>query len=286
MVDRHTRATVDYRVRWKPGGVLPGLHRGSHAGSGHELRSVVPLNDYPDPRRLDLRATLRDPLQRLWVRDSKQSAALKVYALADVSASMSFKGQQDKFVLLRQIVMNLAQSAWRSGDRFGMYAADEDVRPELSLPARVNKGAADWLDRRMQGLSMRGRSANGLLRAIPLLPARRALVFLISDFCWPADDIRAVLQALAHHDLVPIVLWDPAEADDTPTCGIARLRDLETGRERFVWLRPALRERLCASYAKRREDLTLACQAAGRRPFFVTGAFDPRELTRYFLEAV
>lgn len=284
MVATHRLATVDYRVRWKPGGVLPGLHRGSHAGVGHELRSVVPLDDYPDPRRLDLRASLRDPLQRLWVRDSKQSAALKVYALADVSASMSFRGRQDKFTLLRQIVMNLAQSAWRSGDRFGMYAADEVVRKELSLPARVNKGAADWLDRRMQGLPMHGRSARGLLHAVPLLPARRALVFLISDFFWPDEDTRAVLQALAHHDVVPIVLWDRAEVEEVPRHGIARLRDLETGRERFVWLRPGLHDRLRAAYAQRRQRLEQLCQRAGRRPFFVDGAFDPRALTRYFLE--
>lgn len=278
-------APVDYRVRWKPGGVLPGLHRGSQAGAGHELRTVVPLIDHPDPRRLDLRASLRDPHQRLWVRDTKQSTALKVFVLADVSASMSFKGRQDKFALLRQMVMCLAQSAWRSGDRFGMYAADEKLRPELSLPARVNKSAADWLDRRMIGLKMQGHSARGLLYAVPLLPARRALVFLISDFSWPEDDTRAILRSLSHHDLVPIVLWDPAEAQEIPTRGIARLRDLETGRERFVWLRPGLRDKLCAAYAQRREDLTRLCRQAGRRPFFVTGEFDPRELTRYFLEA-
>lgn len=277
--------TVDYRVRWKPGGVLPGAHRGSHAGAGHELRAVVPFNDHPDPRRLDLRATLRDPYQRLWVRDFKQNAALKVYVLADVSASMAYHGRRDKFALLRRIVMTLAHSSWRSGDRFGMFAADENLRPELSLPARINRGAADWLDRRMSRFEPAGRSARGLLQAVPQLPARRALVFLISDFCWPEQDLVAILKALAHHDVVPMVLWDPAEADDIPARGIARLRDAETGRLQFVWLRPALREKLRAAYRARRERLIQRCHHAGRRPFFVLDDFEPRQLTRYFMEA-
>lgn len=276
---------IDYRVHWKPGGVLPGSHRGAHAGSGHELRALVPLNDHPDPRRLDLRASLRDPYQRLWVRDFKQNSALKVYVLADVSASMAYRGRRDKFELMRRITMALAHSAWRSGDRFGMYAADEQLCRELSLPARINKGAAQWLDRRLSAFEPKGRSAIGLLQAVPQLPGKRALVFLISDFGWPEDDTRRVLRALNHHEVVPVVLWDAAEDRDIPRWGIARLRDSETGRSRFLWLRPQLRARLQAAYAARHEALTRLCRDAGRRPFFVLDDFDPAQLTRYFMEA-
>lgn len=278
-------ATVDYRVQWKPGGVLPGSHRGAHAGSGHELRALVPLNDHPDPRRLDLRASLRDPYQRLWVRDFKQNSALKVYVLADVSASMAYRGRYDKFELMRRITMTLAHSAWRAGDRFGMFAADEKLRRELSLPARINKGAAQWLDRRMGQFQPQGRSALGLLQAVPQLPGKRALVFLISDFGWPEADTRAILRALSHHDVVPVVLWDPAEDRDIPRWGIARLRDSETGASRFVWLRPKLHDKLRAAYQARRDALLQLCREAGRRPFFVLGDFDAAQMTRYFLEA-
>lgn len=276
---------IDYRVQWKPGGVLPGSHRGAHAGSGHELRALVPLNDHPDPRRLDLRASLRDPYQRLWVRDFKQNSALKVYVLADVSASMAYRGRRDKFALMRRITMALAHSARRSGDRFGLYAADAQLRRELSLPARINKGAAQWLDRRLSGFTPSGRSALGLLQAVAQLPGKRALVFLISDFGWPEDDTRRILRALAHHEVVPIVLWDAAEDRDIPRWGIARLRDSETGRSRFVWLRPQWRQRLLAAYTSRRETLLRLCREAGRRPFFVLDDFEPAQLTRYFLEA-
>jgi uncharacterized protein (DUF58 family) len=282
---RSTIDIVDYRVQWKPGGVLPGSHRGAHAGSGHELRALVPLNDHPDPRRLDLRATLRDPYQRLWVRDFKQNSALKVFVLADVSASMAYRGTRDKFELMRRITMAIAHSAWRSGDRFGMFAADEQLRRELSLPARINKGAAQWLDQRLRRFELRGRSALGLLQAAAQLPGKRALVFLISDFGWSEADTRAILRALTQHEVVPIVLWDAAEDRDLPRWGIARLRDSETGRSRFIWLRPKFGERLRAAYQARREQLLRLLRESGRRPFFVLNDFDPAQLTRYFLEA-
>lgn len=279
-------ALVEYRVRWRPGGVLPGAFRGTVAGSGNELRAVVPLADYPDPRRLDLRTTLRDPFQRLWVRDFKQTTALKLFVLADVSASMAFRGRHDKFALLRRIISVLAHSAWKGGDRFGVYAADEHLRPELCLPARVNRGAGDWLDPRYAAFTPTGRSAQGLFEALAELPSSRALLFLISDFHWPEQQLREMLRRVTHHDLVPIVLWDPAETEQLPRHGFARLRDSETGERRFVWLRPALAQELRAARARQRAGIEATCRAAGRRPFFVTDAFDPHQLTRHFMEAL
>lgn len=277
-------ALVDYRVHWKPGGVLPGAYRGTVAGSGNEVRAVVPLSDYPDPRRLDLRTTLRDPFQRLWVRDFKQTTALRVFVLADVSASMGYRGVHDRYAVLCQIVTSLANSAWKGGDRFGFYAADAHARAELALPARVNRSAAAWLASRLQGFRPGGCSAAGLLETLAELPPKRALVFLVSDFRWPADLLAALLRGLAHHDVVPVVLRDPAECEDIPRRGFARLRDSESGALRFVWLRPALRAQLLAARQARGDALEASLRRAGRRVFYVDGTFDPRRMTRYFME--
>lgn len=276
---------VDYRVRWKPSGVLPGAYRGTVAGSGNEVRAVVPLSHFPDPRRLDLRTTLRDPFQQLWVRDFKQSTAIRLFVLADVSASMGFVGAHDQYATLRRIVRCLANSAWKGGDRFGLYAADVHLRPELSLPARVNRGAGAWVDARLAAHTPSGGSARGLLEAVAELPGQRALVFLLSDFHWPPTLLGQMLRALAHHDVVPVVLQDPAEYERLPARGFARLRDSESGGTRFVWLRPALLRRLRERHQAQQAQLCLQLQRAGRRPFVVGQGFDPRQLTRHFLEA-
>jgi uncharacterized protein (DUF58 family) len=277
---------VEYRVRWKTSGLRPGAFRGVDSGSGDLMHASVPLRGEADPRRLDLRATLRDPFGGIWVREFEQSSALKVIVLADVSASMGYVGRHDKLDQLRRVAVALARTAWRNGDAFGFDAANETPQDALALPARVQRGAAEWILRRLERFEPSGSNARGLLRVIPRLPARRALVFVVSDFLWPEDDIRDVLQGLAHHAVVPIVLRDPTEADEVHRHGIATLRDLETGEQRFVWLRPGLVDALRAKRRVDEEALHRICRASGCVPFVVRGRFDPARLTRHFLETV
>ena len=275
---------VEYRVRWKTSGLRPGAFRGMHAGSGEHIRSSIPLHEHADPRRLDLRATIRDPFGGVWVREFEQNSALKVVVLADVSASMAYVGRYDKLEQLRRVAVAIAQTAWRNGDAFGFHAASDVPHRALTLPVRVNRGAADWLERRLAAFQPVGDSARGLLRVIPHLPHRRALVFVVSDFLWPQDDLDAMLRGLAHHAVVPVVLRDPAEVDAVHRHGIAVLRDLESGERRFVWLRPRLIDAMRARRAARDERLRHVCRTAGIAPFFVRGRFDPAQLTRHFIE--
>src|SRR5215471_10266448 len=164
---------VEYRVHWKSGSVRPGAFRGMHSGPGERYRASVPLHAHADPRRLDIRATLRDPLGNVWVRDFEQKSALKVVVLADVSASMSYAGRFDKIAQLRRVAVALARTAWRNGDAFGFFAANDKLLPSLALPAKLDRGAADWLERRLAGLVPSGTGARGLQRSAALLPHGR-----------------------------------------------------------------------------------------------------------------
>jgi uncharacterized protein (DUF58 family) len=276
---------VEYRVGWKTSGLRPGAFPGLHAGSGDRIRASVPFRENADPRRIDVRATLRDPFGGLWVREFEQSSALKVIVLADVSASMGYAGRHDKREQLRRIAVAIARTAWRNGDAFGFYAAGDAPVDALTLPARVNRGAADWIARRLADFVPFGENARGLLDVVARLPHRRALVFLVSDFHWPAPDIANLMRALARHAVVPVVLWDPAEVDAIHRRGIAVLRDLESGAQRFVWLRPGLVAALQRRRDQREQALRRICRASGFAPFFVRDRFDPALLTRHFLES-
>jgi len=275
---------VDYRVRWKTSSLRPGAFRGLHAGAGDRIRASVPLHENADPRRIDVRATLRDPFGGIWVRELEQNSALKVIVLADVSASMGYVGRYDKLDQLRRIAVSLARSAFRNGDAFGFYAASDRPHDALALPPRVDRGAGDWISRRLARFTPSGDNARGLLQTIPRMPHRRALVFLVSDFHWPEQDVAAVVRALAHHAVVPVVLRDPAEVDAIHRRGIAVLRDLETGAQRFVWLRRGLIEKLRRERDRRDDALRRLCRIAGCTPFFVRERFDPALLSRYFAE--
>ena len=274
-------AAFHYRLPGPARGVHPGAHPGRQRGGGLEFRGHATLLAAPDPRRFDVAATLRDPFGRLMIRVYGQRSAISVRVLADVSASMGFEGHCRKLDLLADFTESLAWSAYRNGDRFAFTACDSDIRPELVQPLTRTRTAGAALAARLRALEPAGRSAQGLLKAAAQMPAARALVFVVSDFHFPSALLRALLEQLAMHSVVPVVLRDSAEAR-VPRFGVARLGDPETGARRTLLLRPSLARRLQAAMAQRAQRLTDCCSDFGVKPLFVEDRFDADALTRHF----
>jgi len=276
---------LHYRVSAPVLGGFPGHHRSTRGDSGFEFRGHAALLDAPDPRRLDLHASLRDPFGDWRVRLYSQRKSVPVVVVADLSASMGFEGRQRKAEVLADFVASLGWSAWRTGDRFGFIGCDAAVRPEwLQLPTRA-RGTSHTLAEALRGWAPAGpsaRSAAGLLQAPSLLGRQRALVFLVSDFHLPLPLLQAVLAGLAAHEVVPVVLWDPLEFTVNAVRGLLHTVDPESGRRRLVWWRPALRARWERAHAERREALMQAFAAQRLRPLFIEGAFDADAVTRHF----
>jgi len=272
-----------YRIGWRSRGHLPGAHRGTQSGAGFEFTGNRSLADGGDARRLDIRASLRDPFERWQVRVFAQRSAVPVALVADLSASMAVQGRFDKWATLNRFAQALAWSVGRNGDLFTFVACDDAVRADLFIPPTQRRGALLDLGERLQAarpLSRQG--AAGLLQAADWLPQRRSLVFLLSDFHFPLETTRAVLDSLRIHDVVPVVLWDPIETQVPQGRGLLRLQDSETGRHRLIWLRPALRKRWLAAIDARRTELHHLCQERGRAPLILDRAFDPDQVTHYF----
>ncbi|MFN3919959.1 MAG: DUF58 domain-containing protein [Methylohalobius sp.] len=268
----------DYRIFWRARSVHLGYHRSQTAGGGHEFRGHTTLVDYPDPRRLDIHATLHDPFGQYKVKQFTQTSAVPVFAIADLSASMAI-GHKPQ--LLSRLAAAVAYSAYRTGDPFGFFGISDQI--VLQYPLRLSKCLALELKHRLGQVSFQGGS-RGLHRLAPHLGTRRALVFLLSDFHFPLTEAQLILAQLQLHDLVPVVLWIRHEWHPPKRWGWARLHDPETGHHRPLWLQPRSEARLSAAFRKRREQLTDLCRRYGRPPFFVEDEFHPDRLTRYFLE--
>jgi len=273
---------LHYRVAAPALGHFPGHHLSMRGESGFEFRGHASLLDAPDPRRLDLHASLRDPFGNWIVRVYSQRRAVPVAMVADLSASMGFSGTRRKLDVLADFVDSLAWSAWRTGDSFGFVGCDSTVRTDMLLAPTRSRGAGSVLAARLRMLHPEGRSASALRIAHRHLGRQHALVFLVSDFHLPLPEVEAVLASLAHHELVPVVLWDPLEFAFTARRGLAHVVDPESGQRQLVWWRAALRDRWHAALRQRRDALLQLFRAQRLRPLFIEGAFDADAVTRHF----
>ena len=277
-------AEISYRARGRAEGVVIGAHRGRGAGGQGVFLDQVPYIRHPDPRRIDLRLTVHDPFETIYVRRYEQRLAIALYAVIDLSRSMSFEGTARKMALVGELSVCLARSAYRLGDAFGVIGCDDRVRDDFLLPATRRRGLEVELERRFKSFVPERSGAAGLADAAVYLAGKRKLVFLISDFRMPLARIEVILQSLARHDIVPILVLDSAEATALPAWGLVDVQDLETASNRVVLMRPALRRRWLAQAEDWRRSLDRLFLRYGRPAFELIDRFDADKLSQHLLE--
>ncbi|HPE61994.1 MAG: hypothetical protein KDI15_12455 [Thiothrix sp.] len=270
-----------YRVPWRSGDTRSGAHPGLRTGTGLEFHSHDWLAHHPDVRNLDLQASLRDPFGQFRVRRMRQSSRLTVVALADLSASMRSFGRRE---LLQALCRSIAWSSYRNGDRFSFMAAAEQPARALYTPPVRQFASLEPLWQQLARYQAPDRHSRGLLSCLDELPARRSLVFLLSDFHFPRNLLEQLLERLAFHQLVPVLLWPGREYRQLPDWRFVRLRDPESGRVRSLLLRPALRHAISARFEQWHTGLQQCFIRYGFRPFEVDECFEPDRLTDYFWE--
>jgi hypothetical protein len=263
-------------------GHFPGRHRSTQGDSGFEFRGHAALLDAPDARRLDLHASLRDPLQNWIVRVHSERKSIPVTMVADLSASMGFAGAHPKLQVMAEFDDSLSWSAWRNGDSIGFIGCDSQVRQPLLQPQTRVRGAGSSIAGALRALQPEGRSAQALLDAHAYLSRQRSLVFLLSDFHLPLAFVAEVLDSLAAHQVVPVMLWDAQEFALSAQRGLAQVLDPETGQRRLVWWRPALRRKWMALQQQRRDALSQLFSTRRLSPLLLGDGFDADAVTRYF----
>ena len=260
----------------------PGSHKSSSRGSGMEYNRLVSLQQYPDPRRLDLRASVTDPYERWLVREFKQRSAVSIYAIFDLSASVSFRGRQNGEDLMVKIFTSIKNSAMRYGDRFGLIGFDNKFRKDWFLNATKRVPlTADELRLKLSFYRAE-RGHKGLLEVPNWLPKEKCLLFLISDFHLSLNLLSYFLSRTTSHQVIPLMLEDEVEQSGYDRFGFGFLSDSETHRKKLVLLTQSFRDALKKNYNKRNKQLFSLCQQFNCKPLKILGNFDPKQLTKYF----
>ncbi|EUJ10655.1 hypothetical protein Meth11DRAFT_1481 [Methylophilaceae bacterium 11] len=275
-----------YHIGWRTRGGRVGSHSTKAKGGNTDFNAHVPLMQHFNPKRLDLKASLNTVPNQLMVRSFHERYAIQVFAVVDMSASMKFVGQQNKWQLSTDIVQAIAWSATRNGDAFGCVAADDTLRMDIYEPSAYRVSVVDDIVHKMRSTQpLHPAGAKALPRVTELLPERRSLIFLISDFHMDDALLTESLHGLAMHDVVPVVLWDTAEISQLPDWGWMRVNDMEGRGTRPVFLRPRLKKAIENAYLNRREHLAQLFRAFGTRPpFFVLNQFNSEAMTQHLLE--
>jgi uncharacterized protein (DUF58 family) len=157
----------------------------------------------------------------------------------------------------------VAFAAARNNDKAGLVSFSDRV--ESYVPGKKGRHHALRLVREVFAPSAGG-SGSDLAQALDFVgrvQRKRAVVFVVSDFLLPGDHERSLRLVASRHDVIAVRLRDH-RTEELPRRGLLRLRDLETGAER--WLdcgSRAVRSAHQRAVAEDRERFVASCRRAG-----------------------
>lgn len=212
--------------------VMAGEYHSTFRGQGMNFHDVREYQPGDDVRSIDWNVTARTghPHIKRYVEERE----LTVVFAVDVSASTLFGSSlRRKRPLAAVITAVLAFSAIRNNDRVGLMLFSDDV--ELYLKPRKGRTHGLRVITELMGEPRRTRTDIGkALQALNRLQRKKAVVFLLSDFQQPLDEMRKPLSVTARrHDLIAVSIADPHEIT-LPDVGLVELLDPETGERALV----------------------------------------------------
>lgn len=282
-----------YNINWRSRTYHAGATLTAHHGNGSDFAGFASLLACPDPKRIDIRASVRTVPSQWLVRTYLERAAIRVYAIVDVSSSMLFQGEANMRQRVTEFVSSLAWSVTRQGDAFGMSAANDTLQPSWQVLPTYQPGTAQVVAQKITQYwqtnesQLHGHSAEAMPKAIEAIGPQRALVFLLSDFYWPDSLLQQTLKAAQAHDVIPVVLRDSAATENLPTFGWARLRDMETGVERSWMLRKRLHQQIIAHAGQQKQSLNAQFAKSGTRsPLWLNPGWRAEDVSRHLMETM
>lgn len=264
-------------LSWQLAKAQPGLreggHRGQLRGSGSAFADIAPLLALPDARRLDLRRSLTDPFGNYFVRRYERHTDITLHVLVDGSASLGAGAASDRQGLAALMAAGLAHAARRGGDRVALQMIGGDRLLAETTPSR-RAGISSEIGEQVTAVTPQGHGISGLCGRSQVLPMRRVLVALISDFDLSETELDQWLAALSHRPVLPIWLRDSGFEQPSPRLGLAELYDPETRRRRTVLTTRKWAAAQTQAASRHRDALRKVFQGHGLSPVEIRDSID------------
>lgn len=223
---------IEIKTRGLSNNIFAGEYHSAFKGRGMAFSEVREYQYGDDVRDIDWNVTAR--FHKPFVKVFEEERELTVMLLVDVSGSLEFGTvKQTKKDMLTEIAATLAFSAIQNNDKIGVIFFTDKI--EKFIPPQKGRKHILYIIRELLDFHPQSRMTDieKGLEYFTNAMKRRCTAFLLSDFIDKRDFKNALTIANQKHDVVAIQIYD-RRLEELPPVGLMRIKDAETGRERWI----------------------------------------------------
>lgn len=223
---------IEIKSRGLSQNIFAGEYYTAFKGRGVIFSEVREYQYGDDIRDIDWNVTARH--NRPFVKSYEEERELTVMLLVDVSASRNFGAVGEaKKEIMTEIAATLAFSSIQNNDKVGVIFFSDKV--EKFIPPKKGRKHILLIIREILEFKPEntGTDIDVALHFMTNVLKKRCTAFLISDFIDRHDYFSSMSIANRKHDLAAIQVYDKRDAK-LPDVGLVRVRDIETGADRWI----------------------------------------------------
>lgn len=254
---------IEIKTRGVVNQIFSGEYHSVFKGRGMEFSEVREYQFGDDIRSIDWNVSAR--FNHPFVKIFEEERELSVMLMVDFSRSGDFgTAHQTKNEIAAEICAVLAFSAIKNNDKVGLILFTDTI--EKFVPPKKGRAHILRIIRELVSFEPTGTGTNirQALEYFNHVTKKRSIAFLVSDFIDEGYD--QILRIISRrHDVIAVELADPRE-ETLPDAGLIKMRDAETGADRWIDTGNASLRKAFESYWQARR--------AARRALFVRSKVD------------
>lgn len=223
---------IEIKTRGLSDNIFAGEYHSAFKGRGMAFSEVREYQYGDDIRDIEWNVTAR--FNKPYVKVFEEERELTVMLLVDVSGSLNYgTSVQMKRDMVTEIAATLAFSAIQNNDKIGVIFFSDRI--EKFIPPKKGRKHILFIIRELLDFKPEssrtdvGQAVEYLSRVIK----RRCTAFVLSDFMDVKDFRTPLTVANRKHDIVALQVYDRRIAE-LPDVGLIKVRDAETGFERYL----------------------------------------------------
>ena len=258
-----------YSVSWRSKNNRYGNNLSSKIGNDFEYSGSKNFNDHPDLTRLDIKNSITDPYENIFVKTYNLNNPINLIALCDISSSMSVVKKNN--VIIKNLSKIIAASAVEQGDKFSMLCYNDVITNNFILePGNNLQYINQWIDE--VELNSNKSSSNAAEDIDKYLPEEKSLIFWISDFHY-----------LSNHHVIPLFISSEGEIKRLPKYGFRKFIDSELNIEHEIFLRPSIKEKILGDYKITKDKIFQIFSKKQLKQIVVNEHINIETLQKYFM---